>query len=84
MDGGAWWAAIYGVAKSQTRLKWLSSSRASLVAQAIKNLPVIWETQVQSLGQKDPLEKVMATILLANILAWRIPWTEDPSGLHSM
>ena len=54
------------------------------MAQAIKNLPVIWETQVQSLGQKDPLEKVMATILLANILAWRIPWTEDPSGLHSM
>ena len=47
----------------------------------VKNLPAIQETQVQSLGQKDPQEKGMATH--ASILAWRIPWTEEPGGLHS-
>ena len=49
--------------------------RASLVAQMVKNLPGMRETWVQSLGQKDPLEKGMATH--SSILAWRIPWTED-------
>ena len=44
-DGGAWWAAVYGVAQSRTRLKWLSSSRASLVAQMVKNPLVILEMQ---------------------------------------
>ena len=48
----------------------------SLVAQMIKNLPVMKETWVQSLGQEDPLEKEMATH--SSILAWRIPWTEEP------
>ena len=57
----------------------VSSSRASLVAQMVKNLPVIQETRVQSLGQEDPLEKEMATH--SNILAWKIPWTEKPEGL---
>ena len=52
---------------------------ASLVAQTVKNLPAMQETQVQSLGQKDPLEKGMVTHF--NILAWRIPWTEEPGGL---
>ena len=52
----------------------MSSSRASLVAQMVKNLPVIQETRVQSLGQEDPLEKEMATH--SNILAWKIPWKE--------
>ena len=47
----------------------------------VKNLPVIWETQVQSLGCKDPLEKGMATH--SSILAWRIPWTEEPGRLQS-
>ena len=62
-DGGAWWAAICGVAQSQTRLKWLSSSssritvRASLVARLVKNLPAMQETLVRFLSQKDPLEK---------------------------
>ena len=42
----------------------------------------MWETQVQSLGQEDPLEKEMATH--SSILAWRIPWTEEPGGLQSM
>ena len=47
----------------------------------VKNLSAMWETQVQSLGQEDPLEKGMATH--SSILAWRIPWTEEPGGLQS-
>ena len=54
----------------------------SLVAQMVKNLSAVWETQVRSLGQEDPLEKGMTTH--SNILAWRIPGTEEPGGLHSM
>ena len=54
-------------------------SWASLVAQMLKNLPAMQETQVQSLGQEDPLEKGMATH--SNILAWRIPWAEEPGRL---
>ena len=53
--------------------------KASLVAQMVKNLPAVQETQVQSLGREDPLEKGMATD--SNILAWRIPWIEEPGGL---
>ena len=45
----------------------------------VKRLPAIWETQVQSLCQEDPLEKEMATH--SSILAWKIPWTEDPGRL---
>ena len=48
----------------------------------VKNLLALWETWVQSQGQKNPLEKGMATH--SNILAWRIPWIEEPSGLQSM
>ena len=55
---------------------------ASLVAQTIKNPPAMQETQVQSLGQEDPLEEEMATH--STILAWRIPWTEEPGGLRSI
>ena len=55
---------------------------ASLMAQMVKNLPAIQETQVQSLGQEDPLEEEMATH--SSILAWRIPWTEEPNGQQSM
>ena len=51
------------------------------VAHMVKNLPVMQETQVQSLGQEDPLEKGMATH--SSILAWRIPWTEESGGLYS-
>ena len=50
-----------------------------LVAQMVKNLPAMRETQVQSLGQEDPLEKGLATH--CSILAWRIPWTEEPGWL---
>ena len=55
---------------------------ASLVAQLVKNLPAVQETQVQSLGWEDPLEKEMATH--SSILAWKISWTEEPGGLQSM
>ena len=54
----------------------------SLVAQMVKKLPAIQQTQVQSLCWEDPLEKKMATH--SSILAWRIPWTKDPGGLQSM
>ena len=56
-------------------------TRASLVAQSVKNLPAAQETWVRSLGWDDPLEK-MATH--SSILAWQTPWTEDPGGLQSM
>jgi len=59
-----------------------SDSRASLAAQSVKSLPEMWESCVQSLGWEDPLEKEMATH--SSILAWRIPRTEEPGGLHSM
>ena len=48
----------------------------------VKCLPTMWETLVQSLGREDPLEKEMATH--SSILAWEIPWTEEPGGLQSM
>ena len=54
----------------------------SLVAQTVKRLPTIPETWVRSLGQEDPVEKEMATQSL--ILAWKIPWTEEPGRLQSM
>ena len=55
---------------------------ASLVAQSVKNPPALQETGIQSLGQVDPLQEGMATH--SSILAWRIPWTEEPGRLHSM
>ena len=51
------------------------------MAQMVKNLPEMQETRVWSLGQENPLEKGMATH--SSILAWRIPWTEEPGRLHS-
>ena len=52
------------------------------MAQTVKNLPVMWETWVQPLGWKDPLEEGMATH--SSILAWRIQWTEETGGLRSI
>ena len=52
------------------------------MAQSVKNLPAMQETQVQSLGQEDPLEEEMATP--SSILAWKIPQTEEAGGLQSM
>ena len=56
--------------------------RASLIAQSVKNLPAVQETRVQFLGQEDLLEKEMVTH--SSVLAWRIPWTEQPGGLQSI
>ena len=55
---------------------------ASLVAQVVKDLPSVSETQALYPDQEDPLEKGMATP--SSVLAWRIPWTEEPCGLQSM
>ena len=52
------------------------------IARMVKCLPAMWEAWVQSLGQDDPLEKEMATH--SSILAWKIPWMEEPGGLQSM
>ena len=60
----------------------LSLQRASLVAQMVKHLPAMWETQVQSLGWEYPLGKEMATN--SSTLAWKIQWMEEPGGLQSM
>ena len=56
--------------------------RAFLIAQSVKNLPAMQETQIQFLGRKDPLEKEMASH--SSILAWEIQWTEKPGGLQPM
>ena len=53
-----------------------------LVAQKVKTLPIMREIRIQSLGQEDPLEKAMA--IHSSILAWEIPWTEEPGELQSM
>ena len=84
MDREAWRAAVHGVAKSR---RWLShwtdrSKEAFMVAQMVKNLPVMQETQVWSLGWEDSLEKGMATH--SSIPAWRIPWTGEPGELQSI
>ena len=62
--------------------KYIFMQRTSLVAQTVKHLPTMWETWVQSLGREDFLEKEMATH--SSILAWKIPWTEEPGRLQSM
>ena len=61
------------------RLQLRCQSGASLIAQSVKSLPAMQETQFQFLGQEDPLGKKMATH--SSILAWRIPWTKEPSRL---
>ena len=55
---------------------------SSLAAQAVKHLPTVWETGVQTLGREDLLEKEMVTH--ASVLAWKIPWMEEPGRLQSM
>ena len=74
--------------KAQSYISWGSlegvehqAFGASLGSQTVKNPPAMQETQVQSLGQEDALEEGMATH--SSILAWRIPWTEKPGGLHT-
>ena len=70
----ALWEALDLVLPPSYSPKW-----ASLVAQMVKNLPAMQETQVQSRGQEEPLEKGIATY--SSIFAWRIPWTEEPVRL---
>ena len=93
-DRGAWWAAVYGVAQSRTRLKLpRSSSSSSSSSSSINTLDfpggsdgkvsaTMRETPVQSVGREDLLEKQIAT--RSSILAWEIPWKEDPARLQSM
>ena len=69
--------SLYQLLQNWNKLQWFPC-----VAQVVKNLPAMQETQIQSLDQEDPLEKGMAT--QSSILAWRIPWTEKPGGLQSM
>ena len=59
-----------------------STNGSALVAQTVQNLLAMHKTRLQSLGREDPLEKEMATHF--NILAWRIPWNEEPGRLQSM
>ena len=86
-DRVAWWAAVYGIALSRTRLKWLSSSSRLCLGfsggSVIKN-PLINAGDVgsQSLVWEDTLEKEIATH--SSILAWEISWTEEPGRLQSM
>ena len=63
-------------------MSWLFTLGASLVAQMVKSLPEVWETQVRSLGREDPLEKEMATH--SSTLAWKIPRMEERCRLQSM
>ena len=69
-------------AAKYTKKKKKKKIGTSLVAQMVKRLPTMWETWVRSLGREDPLEKEMATH--SSILAWKIPWTEEPGRLQSM
>ena len=59
-----------------------SQDHFAMLAQMVKNLPAMQETQVSSLGWEDPLEKGMA--IHFTILAWKVPWTEEPGGLQSV
>ena len=81
---GAFLAAgsLCGEKRSCFRYAALCLDEASLLAQTVKNLPAMLETWVRSLGQEDPLEKGKA--IQSSILAWRIPWTEEPGKLQSM
>ena len=82
MDGGVWWAAVYGAAQSRTRLKRLSSVYVGFPGgSVVKTLPAGQETRVPSVSREDPLEEGMATH--SSILAWRISWTEEPGRLQS-
>ena len=76
IDREAWRAAIHGVAKSWIRLRDFTSP------QRLKRLPAMRETWVRSLDREDTLEKEMATH--SSILAWKIPWTDEPGRLQSM
>ena len=71
-----------GVERGNPLVLLVECKSATVVAQMVRNLPAVRETWVRSLGWEDPLEEGMATHF--SILAWRIPWTEEPGGLQSM
>ena len=71
-----------GVERGNPLVLLVECKSATVVAQMVKNLPAVRETWVRSLGWEDPLEEGMATHF--SILAWRIPWTEEPGGLQSL
>ena len=73
---------LYAQQLMPKKLKLNGSMMASLVAEMVKHLPAWWETWVRSLGQEDALEKEIATH--SSILAWRIPWPEEPGRLQSI
>ena len=72
-------AGIKTARRNINNFRYADDGRASLVALMVKNLPAMQDTQVQFLGREDPLEKGVATH--SSILAWRIPWIEEPGGL---
>ena len=76
------WEAVWKNSILLGPLPGKSPGKSSLVAQTVKRLLIMWETQVQSLGRKDLLEEDMATH--SSILAWRFPWTEEHGGLQSV
>jgi len=78
-----WYCAMIKSLIYQILIEDLLSARYCFpVAQMVKNLPAMQETHVRSLGWENPLEKGMA--IHFNILAWRIPWTEEPGELHAV
>ena len=82
MDRGAWQATVHGLSRVRHDLVTKPSPQE---ARVVKNWPATAgdaRDKVQSLGQEDPLEEQMATHF--SILAWKIPWTEEPGGLQSM
>ena len=93
MDREAWWATVHSITESDSTevtlhacmhhefLKTVLLMRPSLIAQSVKNLPAVQETQVQSLGREDPLGKEMATY--SSILAWKIPSQRSLVGCNS-
>ena len=78
MDRGTWRAIVHGVTKELD----MTEVTEHMHTYIYSYLPEVWETWVRSLGQDNPLEKGMATH--SSILAWRIPWTEEPGKLQSM
>ena len=72
----------HGLQPTRLLYPWDFPGRTSLEARTVKCLPTMWETRVQSLGREDPLEKGMATH--SSILAWKIPWMEEPGSIQFM